>query len=155
MSIELTRAGRVISLILGTLILLSLSSVINDAILTYASRNWMPATAHIISVESNSQQPLRKDKDGILYQYSVGGISYTNSRINYSRRWKWSVNEWKQWMKTLDGKETIQVYYDPQKPQQSVIVRGGDNRWNIGFVILQLLFVVLFAWIALMPKIVK
>ena len=149
MGFEPTRVGRSIFLVLGVLILLSFFRVVNDATLTYASRAWLPTTACIIAIAKNVHKTLVNDKDGILYQYSVGGISYTNGRISYSRRSKWSANEWNQWAKPLAEKQNIEIYYDPANPQRSVIMRGGDNRWNIGFAMAQLFSVCLFVWLGL------
>jgi hypothetical protein len=74
----------------------------------------------------------------IAYQYQVGGQSHKNSRISFSS----SSGNANQIVARYPKGKSVQVYYNPDKPKQAVLIPGGDG-FNIVPYIFSTVFVVL------------
>lgn len=58
------------------------------------------------------------------YRYSVEGVDYKGSRVTYSDVVNKTVGSLKKLQKKYRGKNQIQVYYDPERPGESVLIPG-------------------------------
>lgn len=58
------------------------------------------------------------------YSYSVSDGKYEGSRVTYSDGINKTSRALKKLQKRYQGKSLIQVYYNPEKPEQSVLVPG-------------------------------
>jgi hypothetical protein len=74
----------------------------------------------------------------IAYQYQVGGQSHKNSRISFSS----SSGNANQIVARYPKGKSVQVYYNPDKPKQAVLIPGGDG-FNIVPYIFSTVFVLL------------
>ena len=58
------------------------------------------------------------------YRYSVADVDYHGSRVTYSDGINKTLRAVRQLQKKYHGKSLIQVYYNPRKPRQSVLIPG-------------------------------
>jgi hypothetical protein len=74
------------------------------------------------------------------YRYSVKGIDYNGKRVTYSDGINKTVGSLKKLQERYRGKSQIQVYYDPERPGECVLVPG-LNIFNFTPLITSALFV--------------
>jgi len=74
------------------------------------------------------------------YRYSVKGIDYNGKRVTYSDGINKTVGSLKKLQERYRGKSQIQVYYDPERPGESVLVPG-LNIFNFTPLITSALFI--------------
>ena len=101
----------------------------------FASTRWPFAAGELESTELRDVVYRGREVDGgadqasarvtnFRYRYAVMGKDYQGSRVTFSD----SVNKTTQALRKLQaryqGKTEIQVYYNPAKPEQSVLVPG-------------------------------
>ena len=74
------------------------------------------------------------------YRYSVEGVDYNRYRVTYSDGINKTVGSLKRLQERYRGKNQIQVYYDPNRPGESVLIPG-LNIFNFTPLITSCLFI--------------
>lgn len=111
-----------------------------------ASESWPNVQGEVIS----ERHRLRKNRYSIFYAYEVDGVRYENSRVNFQN----DKASKKEMVERYDKGARLPVYYDPQDPDESVLVPGAKAS-GLAIRIVAGLFCLglgLFFWRALKPK---
>lgn len=86
-------------------------------------------------------------RDRTVFSYAVGGVKYTSDTANYGGR---TIGSIRVLASRLAGRftagETVEVYYNPEAPEQAVLLRGAPGQWLIWTAAAVLLGVA--AWLA-------
>lgn len=97
----------------------------------------------------------------ITYWYSVSGVQYCSSRVYFGSEISFSTNKERQEQMVREYKEfsKVQVYYNPEKPQESVLETGfHDELSNIIYFGIFFLFItslLYFHWIEMLVQYFK
>ncbi len=118
-----------------------------------ASFQWPTATGTILQsaqtyVEAGNNSHYRAD---VVYQYEVKGTRYSSHRISL---WSsdLSYNDPKGFVTSHPAGSEAMVYYDPRRPENAVLVPGGDGQtdklmmWGGAFVIIISVFGIVRSW---------
>lgn len=84
------------------------------------SENWPVVQGTLVS-ESSSQK--KKKRVHVFYEYSVNGITYKNSRVNFAddKASKKKIRD------QFNVGDKLKVYYQPDNPEQSVLEPGAST----------------------------
>jgi len=113
------------------------------------SQSWQPVEAKLMAakLESNSSSDSTTYKATASYQYFYGGQGYTNNRVALSTEadniGSFQEGLGRQLEHSFQQQRPIQVWVNPENPQQAVINR--DLRW--GLLSIKMIFVVAFGGI--------
>jgi len=89
----------------------------------------------------------------IIYNYQVNGQEYTNNKIQYTSHSKDTKQEAKAVLDMFPDKNSVRIYYDPEKPEKSVLLQGGNNNlWIIGVIFIGLGLVFIFIYNFIKPN---
>ena len=99
------------------------------------SRLWPMVTGELLDADLKLAVYKGVDSDGttdqasalnvdFTYSYRVKGQQYTGRRVTFSDRVNKTPGSLKKLLKRYQGKSSIVVYYNPEKPQESVLVPG-------------------------------
>ncbi|EMN51815.1 DUF3592 domain-containing protein [Leptospira interrogans] len=133
----------VISLFSG-LSILGILQFGKEIYVSWDSISWHPTTAKITSHPSEMEEV-----DGVvqkkrfLYDYVIDGVSYRNGNVRLGL----NQNEIEFYAQNLKKDEIISIYYNPEKPQETLIendIRLLDLLYSIGFLIFCLLLTTTF-----------
>ena len=93
----------------------------------------------IIWVELEDMARSSQDKLNLVYSYSVHGVSYENDRVNFLSR----TSSSRELATVYSVGDHVQVFYDLESPEKSVLQNDGLGMWFIGQVFAILLFMVI------------
>ncbi|TAL36132.1 MAG: DUF3592 domain-containing protein [Alphaproteobacteria bacterium] len=125
----------------------------------WSSHNrWVPATAKVVksyitnecatsnpsggdttygqSEEQWDQSCQRVEAPHIRYAYEVEGKRYASERISLQAPAAGAPGEWKAWVEARRTGKNIDIWYDPEDPEEAVI----DKSWNAAADVLTVLF---------------
>jgi len=119
-----------------------------------ASLNWPNVkgviTTSFIETATESDDDGETKRPQIEYAYSVDGVSYTGARVRFGQR-SGSDNTAEGLLALFPEDKAVDVFYDPEAPEQSVLKGGGD-----GLLMLPVLGVILtllgFAFLFVIPR---
>jgi len=90
----------------------------------YAARDWQETTA-IVTISESFRIKSGSLRLKLQYVYKVNNITYTGSNIAFGEPFKGKKGAWrKRYSKKYPVGETINVYYDRDKPHNSVILKN-------------------------------
>jgi hypothetical protein len=90
----------------------------------------------IIWVELEDMARSSQDKLNLVYSYSVDGVTYENDRVNFLSKTAYS----QELAKVYSVGEYVQVFYDQESPEKSVLQNDGLGMWFVGQIFAILLF---------------
>ena len=93
-------------------------------------------TTNGLSNEQWDQSCLRVEVPHIRYKYEIDGKEYTSDRISLQGPAYGAPGEWKKWIDDRKAAKKIDIWYDPEDPDESVI----DKDWNATADVLKVLF---------------
>jgi len=92
-------------------------------------QQWQKTKAEILKLlNDNSDVPMELHPIKILYQYNIEGKTYKNSRIAFGYITDINYKQDIRLYNILRVKNTINIYYNPRNPKESVICRSGGER---------------------------
>jgi hypothetical protein len=112
--------GAGFGLVGGGLVLLALLAIVQDLLV----RRWpsVPGIIRHTALEERQPSPtMTTHRARVLYDYEVGGRSYSSARLAFSRRGGRKAAEAD--MRKYPPGKLVHVHYNPRRPQSAVIER--------------------------------
>ena len=94
-----------------------------------ASQNWPQVMGTITesSVQEDSRGEGTNYEPRVEYEYSVNGVHYTGNRIGFTPNSYVRSRRAKQDIDPFPVNASVPVYFDPERPDQAVLVRYAPN----------------------------
>ncbi len=144
--VTLSGVGKVLCAILLIATVWGTVEVGSDAFLVAESLRWPSTDGKIIKGEQATKS-VGFEPAYLEYSYQVGDRWFSSGKINFSRRWKWSSNEWNALIGSFPASGSVPVFYNPREPSQAVLEPGGSNLGNFAFLGVQLLVALALSWL--------
>jgi len=114
----------------------------------YETENWKQTEASVYSIRIKKDEKARDDNfyPVIEYDYKINGVYYSGDRLTlrnttgHRNEW-WAMNEAESHLKKGDSSKVL-IYYDPENPGSSTIVRGDKNS-EYGLLFYGIFFIIL------------
>ena len=127
------------------IVLLMLIYEIRSFWLGKLSQSWRKHQAKVLDVYVN----VRDDEDTqqacpkVKYTYHISGRKFISSKLAYGYLWSYNFANAITHVKGINVGKEIEIYINPKKPQQSVVITGYVGNFVLRFVILVVILVVL------------
>ncbi len=116
----------------------------------FASANWPRVKGELLSTALRTVVFKGREADGtpdyasaavadFKYEYEVDGVKYSGSKVTFSDNVSKPLSSLRKLQKLYKGQNNIWVYYNPQKPGESVLIPG-VNIFNFTPLITSFLF---------------
>lgn len=90
------------------------------------ARSWPATRGRILRCEIGPNAPAgRQRRLHLLYEYEVGAQHYRGDRLQFASR-PASVSWWKSILARYPAGAEVDVYYDPDQPENAVLIRPAD-----------------------------
>lgn len=132
----------IVSAIFGVICLYVLFEYISGISTSNVSKSWSEIEAEVISSEVTVCGKGRSYYPSIEYKYSIGENSYVSDRIILGHSGCGSQRRAEKFVDTYIPGNLIVAFYDPNNPNESVLI-SGDILWDTWFmVLLMVVFIV-------------